>query len=143
MALITWNDKYSVKVGQFDADHKQLVQLINQLHNAIVVGRDRQELGEVLAELTDYTLRHFAAEEALMRQTDFPELSEHIFEHQQLRAAVTNFTRQITSGSLITLSVMQFMRDWFLDHVLKTDMRYSEHLRSQGGHIARAGRPSR
>jgi hemerythrin len=132
MDLIAWEDRYSVKVPQFDTDHKQLVSMVNQLHNAMAVGKGREEVGVILERLINYTKRHFAAEEELMRKTGYPRTEEHTIEHQRLCITVDEYAKQFAAGSMITMSVMQFLKDWLLNHILKTDMLYSEHLREHG-----------
>ena len=37
MALITWDDSYSVKVDKIDGQHQKLMGLINQLHEAMKI----------------------------------------------------------------------------------------------------------
>jgi hemerythrin len=44
MALLPWNQGFSVSIKKFDDQHKQLVNLINQLHGAMKVGKGREEL---------------------------------------------------------------------------------------------------
>lgn len=41
MPLITWSDTLSVKVQQFDDHHKKLIELINQLFNAMMGGKGK------------------------------------------------------------------------------------------------------
>jgi len=48
LALIAWNEKFSVRVSRFDEEHKQLTNLINQLHDAVKTGQGRQVIGDVL-----------------------------------------------------------------------------------------------
>ena len=44
MALISWNESYSVKVKQFDDQHKKLVNMLNDLHEAMKQGKGRDAL---------------------------------------------------------------------------------------------------
>ena len=71
MALIAWNDSYSVKVKQMDEQHKKLVEMINQLHDAMKVGQGKQVVGDVLNALVSYTKTHFASEEGCHRYSNY------------------------------------------------------------------------
>ena len=75
MALIKWTSALSVAVPEIDLQHQKLVSLINQLHESMLSGKGREVLGGVLNELIDYTKRHFADEEELMRRHNYPEYS--------------------------------------------------------------------
>jgi hemerythrin len=128
MALIIWDKKYSVKVSRLDADHKQLADLINQLHDAMLTGKGKTEVQAVLTSLIAYTKRHFAYEEDLLRKTNYPGLPEQLQEHKKLCATVDGFAERVSSGGAVTMEVMAFLKDWLLTHILKTDMKYSAHL---------------
>ncbi|MCC6132451.1 MAG: hemerythrin, partial [Acidobacteria bacterium] len=56
MSLITWSDELSVGVSAFDNQHKRLVALINELHDAMSAGKGSKVLGKILSELADYTV---------------------------------------------------------------------------------------
>ena len=63
MALITWNNMLSTGVTEQDNQHKKLIDLINQLNDAMQAGKGSEVLGKVLAELVNYTVFHFGYEE--------------------------------------------------------------------------------
>lgn len=77
MALITWNENYSVKVKQFDDQHKKLIDMINELHDAMKVGKGKDVMEKILAGLIQYTVTHFANEERLMKQHNYPDYEQH------------------------------------------------------------------
>lgn len=45
MAFINWSDKLSVGVQQMDMQHKRLVELINELYEAMNSGKGNDVLG--------------------------------------------------------------------------------------------------
>ncbi|HON53806.1 MAG TPA: hemerythrin domain-containing protein, partial [Bacteroidales bacterium] len=64
MALIIWNNMYSVNVESLDTQHKKLVELVNQLHDSIKSGQKDKVLTGIYNELIGYTITHFRDEEA-------------------------------------------------------------------------------
>jgi hypothetical protein len=49
MALYDWNESYSVGVKTMDDQHKKLIGMINQLHDAMKEGKGSSEIGSVLS----------------------------------------------------------------------------------------------
>ena len=44
-----------------------------------------------------------------------------------------DFQKQFDAGaSELEIPLMEFLKDWLVDHILKTDKRYSAFLREQG-----------
>jgi len=59
LPLIAWNDSLSVGVMTIDAQHKKLVDTLNQLHDAMLSGQARQLTSPILERLLQYTREHF------------------------------------------------------------------------------------
>ncbi len=74
MALLHWRDNLSVGVDDVDADHKHLIDLLNELHYLVFAGGDRTSVGKVLEKLVRYTEYHFDREEKLMRVARLPRI---------------------------------------------------------------------
>lgn len=133
MALITWNDSLSVKVKQFDDQHKKLVELVNQLFDAMKTGKGNQVMGDILKQLIAYTQTHFAAEERLMQQYGFPEYEAHKKEHNALVMQVLDLQKQFQEGkAVLTQNVMTFLRDWLAKHIQGVDKKYGVYLNGKG-----------
>lgn len=133
MALITWNDSLSVKVKQFDDQHKKLVDMVNQLFDAMKTGKGNQVMGDILKQLIAYTQTHFAAEERLMQQYGFPEYEAHKKEHNALVIQVVDLQKQFQEGkAVLTQNVMNFLRDWLARHIQGVDKKYGVYLNGKG-----------
>ena len=63
MALIQWSSSLSVKVKQIDDEHQKLIKLINDLNDAMRVGKGKEALGKIINELVNYAAVHFNTEE--------------------------------------------------------------------------------
>jgi len=133
MALMTWNDALSVKVGEFDDQHKKLVNLVNNLHDAMKSGQGKEMIGKTLTALIDYTQKHFAAEERLMKQHCYPEYEEHKKEHNMLVLKVLDFKTGFEAGKApLTQDVLTFLRDWVVKHIQGIDKKYGVFFNSKG-----------
>jgi len=72
MPLITWNDSLTISFEEIDTQHRRWIELINELHEAMRLGKGRQVMARVLAEMLEYTRTHFAAEERIMEDRSYP-----------------------------------------------------------------------
>ena len=129
MPLFTWNDSYSVSVQQFDDQHKVLFNLINELHDAMSQGKGRDRIGQTLNTLISYTRGHFSAEEAALRKASYPDYDQHKKEHDAFTAKVLGFETTYRAGtSNLSVQLMNFLRDWLSDHILRNDKQYAPYL---------------
>lgn len=131
MAFIIWSEKLSVDIPSIDGQHKMLVNLINQLHDAMLTGKSKEVISDVLARLIDYTKLHFAHEEQCMKQSCYVHLKDHQCQHNELAKKVLQFEADFTAGKTgLTMDVMTFLQQWLNNHIMKSDQSYSELLRS-------------
>ncbi len=131
--FISWNDRYSVGVDVFDAQHKRLFALINDVHEAMAMGSSRERMGTILAELLDYTKKHFGKEEDLMRETEYEGYEDHHDKHEALVHEVLKFKKAFDTGEAeVDLKLMGFLKGWLVKHILGTDMKYKGFFEKKG-----------
>jgi hemerythrin len=135
MSFIKWNDSYNVNVELIDKQHKVLVSIINDLHDAMLAGKGKDVLSSTYTRLLDYTNTHFAAEEGLLKTYAYPDFSVHQAAHVMLVKQVKDLQQKLVANNFtLTMETSQFLKDWLLKHVQGTDKRYSAHLNSKGVH---------
>jgi len=133
MALLTWSAKYSVQVKQFDEQHRKLIDIVNNLHDAMKVGKGKEVLGQVLDSLITYTRNHFSDEEKLMKVNSYPAYEEHKKEHNLLVLQVTDIQKQFHAGkAILTQEIMGFLKSWLENHIMGTDKNYGPFLNQKG-----------
>ena len=71
MALLIWQDDLNTGIEVIDHQHRRIVEMINHLHVA-QTSLQRLVVSDVIDELIDYTLSHFAFEEELMEEAGYP-----------------------------------------------------------------------
>lgn len=135
MTFLQWEPACSVRVQQFDEEHRRLFDMINELHHAMDTGQERPVLRKVLYRMLDHARSHFKAEEDAMRRTSYAGLHLHTEEHHHLTLQLQNLIALYEHGETgITLHVLYFLRDWAQDHILDSDRKYSDHLNANGVH---------
>src|SRR3954471_17922288 len=93
--LFPWKEAYSVRIPQIDAQHKQLIRLINSLHAAMLQGKGAGVLDRILGELVHYTESHFAFEESMLQQRGYKDLASHQAEHRSLSKQVAELRDRV------------------------------------------------
>ncbi len=133
MAIIEWSPALSVKVKKFDEQHKMLVDLVNQLHDAMKAGQGSVAVGTVLQSLIAYTSTHFEDEEQLMQTHGYPDLERHTAEHENLVNQVLELQTKFQSGgAVLTITVMSFIKDWLVTHIQGEDKKYGIYFNAKG-----------
>lgn len=133
MALFIWSDKYSVNIKEIDNQHKRLVDMLNALHEAMKAGKGNEVVGKTLTELIQYVGTHFAAEEKLMATHSYPEYNAHKAEHAKLTQKTAELQKSFQQGApVLTVEVLNFLKDWLQNHILGTDKKYGPFLNSKG-----------
>ncbi|MBB4267498.1 bacteriohemerythrin [Roseospira visakhapatnamensis] len=126
MAYIDWSPDLELGIDLVDQDHKVLVALLNQAHECMGDREEAATLGSVLNALVDYTEYHFLREERVMDAAGFSELDEH----RELHRRLTRQAREIRDRYAVdpsgvrAVEVMDFLRTWLMDHILKQDFRF-------------------
>jgi len=133
MATFGWNPSFSVKVKRCDEDHQKLFALIEELNDAMRSRQGNLIIDGIVEDLERYAQIHFTAEEALMAKAKYPQLAAHKAEHQKFIESVAKFRQELNSGnSGQSITVSSFMNNWLVNHILRTDKRYSTHLNANG-----------
>lgn len=133
MSMITWNDTLSVNVAEIDRQHQKLIAIINELNDAMKVGKGREILGEIVTNLVNYTDTHFKTEEAYFEKFGYPNTADHKKEHTAFVQKVADFKEGFEQKRLsVSVEVMTFLSDWLRNHIMGTDKQYSRFFNDNG-----------
>ncbi|MFQ5480657.1 MAG: bacteriohemerythrin [Thermodesulfobacteriota bacterium] len=131
--FITWHDRYSVGVEVFDAQHKRLFSLINNVHEAMTLGSEKEKVVAILGELLDYTNKHFSKEEELMKNAGYEGYEDQHEKHIKLVEQLCAFKDKCEHGNaMIDMKLMGFLKDWLTKHIMGTDMKYKNFFQDKG-----------
>lgn len=136
MFYFQWKDTYLTHIDELDAQHQNLVALINNLYTDLLNCPEDEKkqacVNKTLEELVAYSDVHFAAEEKLMLEHEYPAFAEHKQEHEKFKQRVTELMQvQQQSANALPFPVVVFLRDWLTSHVIHTDKEYGPYLRDR------------
>jgi len=124
-----WSDDLSVGVPSIDRQHKVLIGLINDLHEAIEAGKGASEAKNILKQLINYAKAHFIYEESLFMRHDYSASHEHQASHRNIESQLSDLKEKSSSHDFnLSEELMHFLKSWLNNHILKEDMGYSELL---------------
>jgi hemerythrin len=127
MERILWKDEYSVGIEKLDRQHKHLFEIINKLVTRPVASSGSNLVSQVLNEMYDYAKEHFTAEEELMQQYGYPELQAHKKQHEYFIGT----TDELSSEKINPDEIAEFLKVWWLIHILKVDMKYKDFFKEK------------
>jgi hemerythrin len=119
-----WSEKLAVGVDVIDNQHKGIISRINNLLNAMSQGKGKDEVGNVLTFLADYVVKHFSAEEGLMKKYNFDGYPEQQAEHAQFIKDFSLLKREFETGGVTSTLVLKTQRqlcDWLTNHITNKD----------------------
>ena len=88
MALLQWKDEYSVGIAAVDHEHRELIELINRLHDELSASRATPvSVEEFFGDLLKSISSHFALEERFMRDEHYDQLAQHKADHEIFHVA--------------------------------------------------------
>jgi hemerythrin-like metal-binding protein len=96
-------------------------------------GQAQSLTGPLLKKLAEYTRNHFSAEEEAMASAQYPGIANHKVLHRNLVKKVEEYIDRHDKGELtLNLHLLNFLRDWLVDHIQKVDKEYGPWLNKHG-----------
>ena len=133
MSLFNWSDSYSVKVAELDNQHKELINILNELYDAMSARKGNEVLGSVITKLSNYTRLHFATEEKYMEKYSYPGYAEQKKEHDLFLVKVQEFQKGFQAGELmLSMEVSTFLKNWLINHISGVDKKYGPFFNEKG-----------
>ncbi|MCK6548051.1 bacteriohemerythrin [Myxococcota bacterium] len=128
---IVFDDALLVGVDELDTEHRELVRQVNQLNRRIQANATDEELRGLFEALTRAARDHFAREQGLMVENDYPGRKEHSAQHTRLLDELRSLYGQPLIGH--ELKILQTLKDWLVGHIATSDRKLGAWLASRDG----------
>jgi hemerythrin len=127
--MIQWSDDYRLGIDAIDEQHKHLFEIANQAYQLLLNNLRLDKYDSILAildELKDYTVDHFHDEEKYMASIHYPKLLSHKVQHDDFIEKISSVELKAMDDNQdgFLLDILDFITNWLLNHILKTDRMY-------------------
>jgi hemerythrin len=129
MTLLRWKDEYSVGIEAVDHEHRELIDLINRLHDELDGPAARLTVPAFFGDLLKAISAHFALEEKIMRDEGYEGLGSHKADHERLLDDLCGIMQAYErSAEVDRIELAQRLDDWFSRHFRTHDARLHREL---------------
>ena len=127
--LLAWSDSYRVGDRLIDEQHQEIFMRAADVIAATT--RDVQTMCSM--RLSQYARTHFSHEESLMRRINYPDIDEHVSQHDELTSKLHEISQKIAKDNLIKAELEDFISHWFLTHIAVVDVKLATYLKAVAG----------
>lgn len=137
MAILNWVPELETGIAEIDTQHKRILDYINRLYE-LRQTHDRVGLGEVISEMVDYTMSHFAFEESMIESAGYMFAGPHKRVHELFTRKVAEMQSRFDAGEDVATELHGMLSRWLFNHIRNEDHGYIDtvqtYLRMTAGH---------
>ena len=129
-----WDASLETGYEKVDNQHKQLVAALNNLMEASASGKGDTAVMDTLDFLTGYAVKHFADEEKLQVQFDYPDYLVHKRIHDEFKVKVGEIVQRVRKEGpteAVINDVSAFIGSWLLNHIKGDDFRMAAFVKAK------------
>lgn len=127
MDLIKWTPDLSLDHPLIDEQHQKLFDIVNLLIKDVDI--NQESIKKTLIDLKTYSELHFAEEEAILTEKNYPGLEDHKFEHRFFIRRITSFCKEVVDeNNSLSEKMLEFLVDWIKHHTFEEDQDYKKYL---------------
>ncbi len=122
---IIWDQTFSVGIERIDAQHKNLIKMINTIIDVSGTDVSREVISTVLNNMQQYATEHFSLEEECMINCGYADYDQHKAEHTGFKRRIAMLcVEAMKHRKAIETEMLDFLAPWWTRHILETDMQY-------------------
>lgn len=125
MAFFTWKDSFNIGIEEIDRQHREYLELLNEYYEVASHSTSATVGNDLAIRLKSYITKHFDYEVSLIKNSGYAEIDQQLIQHEYFQSRVSELEKALAQGNTESLnSLLLFLRDWFLNHILECDMKY-------------------
>ena len=129
MDFLHWVPELDTGIAEIDTQHRRIVDYINRLLE-LRETHNREGLSDVIAEMVDYTMSHFAFEEALIENAGYMFAGPHKKVHELFTRKVAEMQSRFDAGEDVTAELHGMLSRWLFNHIRNEDHGYIDSVKA-------------
>jgi hemerythrin len=133
---LPWLRQFATQNQQLDGEHLSVLRQLNKLLHALN-SSDRHAITMACTAMSVEARAHFVNENKLMSGSGYPDIEEHIEQHEDLLRRLDRIRFRLISGVGFwsPTNERRMLEQWFVSHLTDDDQRFSEFIvaRSETG----------
>lgn len=122
--------EYLTGIDAVDNQHQRLVNMVTQLDDVRktsypTMKQKQKAVGEVVSEMIDYTISHFAFEESLMEDANYKFFKAHKRIHELFIKRAGEYKERWSSGEDIVDELYDVLHRWLFNHIQNDDKAFA------------------
>jgi len=131
MINVPWKERYSIRYQRVDQQHKELLAILNQLVDLVGQAGEAEQVSGIFSRLCHYAMEHFSAEERFLQASGYERLAQQQAEHAYFIDQILELDRGYDpSDPALVEATTAFLKDWFVDHIMRSDLDYADWMKS-------------
>jgi len=129
--LVVWENKYATGIELIDGQHKQLVELTNELYLACFAGEEALStvFKDAMSKMVEYVRFHFTAELKLLHEINYPDYHNHKKMHDDLVHDILDAAKDFNEGKrFVPNNFVNTLKDWVFGHIAVYDKIYAAYI---------------
>lgn len=123
-SLIEWRDEFSIGLPDVDHEHREMIAMINSLHQSLGPVADVERIVAALGEIHARIAAHFALEEREMHRLDYIAFSDHKEDHERLLDDILDIMDSVCAPADYDPELLgRRLSRWFSEHFRTHDAR--------------------
>jgi len=122
--MIKWDDGLNIGIKSLDDEHKNLLDIVNQLYESIYNNEAEDIIEFIYDKLLDSTISHNNNEELILKECNYAELSTHKQYHVDMITKMKLIKTELTnaSGYMDAQNIHKHLIELLLTHIITEDM---------------------
>lgn len=137
MEYIHWTTHMDIGIESIDRQHYQLLECLNKLYDSVQHGHGEDALKGIVAELEVFAETHFKHEESLMAKSNYPDINDHVYRHNEFREELHEIKYKGTSlSTMLTVELLEFLKTWVKEHMMREDAKFARYIHHNAPELA-------
>jgi len=128
---LEWSENYRLGIKGIDDQHQYLFDIVGRIAALDALTSTKEELRQILNELSKYMHEHFRDEEVYTKKIGFPDFEYHCKLHAEIIEFVNSSISNAPTLAMIQTKLKFIIKKALIDHIINEDMKIKRYAASK------------